>query len=142
MRYFELSEFVASDTASKKKIDNTPTFEVVDHLEELVLEILDPLRSAWGSPLRVTSGYRCKALNKAVGGANNSAHLTGYAADIQPTDSRRTAKFILFANAWLQENNISFDQSIDESSGTTKWWHISVRNSDGKQRKQFLSLSK
>lgn len=142
MRYFELNEFIASDTAERKGIDNTPTFDAVNHLEELVAIILDPLREAWGSPLRVTSGYRCPELNKAVGGSRTSAHMTGYAADIQPTDTRRTGKFILFANAWLQEQGIGFDQSIDEVSGTTRWWHISIRTAEGKQRKQFLSLSK
>lgn len=142
MRYFELNEFLQSDTAKKRGIDNTPTFEAVDHLEELVTVILDPLREAWGSPLRVSSGFRCKALNKAVGGANTSAHLTGYAADIAPTDPRRTGKFILFANAWLQEHRIPFDQSIDEAVGSSRWLHISIRHNDGLQRRQYLTIHK
>ena len=141
-KYFTLSEFLESDTAKAKGINNTPEFLVVAHLQELVDNILDPLRAAWGSPLRVTSGYRCPKLNKAVGGSATSVHQLGYAADIQPTDPRRTAKFILFANAWLEENNIAFDQSIDESAKGVKWLHIGIRNSKGEQRRQFLSIKK
>lgn len=142
MRYFELGEFVHSDIALRKGMDNTPSFSQVHHLEDLITRILDPLREAWGSPLRITSGYRCPELNRAVGGSKTSAHLTGYAADVQPTDTRRTAKFILFANAWLMQYGIAFDQAIDESSGSSRWWHISLQGSDGRQRCQFLSLEK
>lgn len=140
--YFELNEFLASDTAKKKNIDNIPTFEAVDHLEELVTSILDPLRKEWGSPLRVCSGYRSKALNKAVGGVKTSSHLTGYAADIAPTDARRVGSFILFANAWLYDKGIAFDQAIDEAVGGTRWWHISIRHNDGRQRGEFLTIHK
>ena len=141
-KYFTLKELVESETATAKGIDNFPSFEIAAHLQELTETILDPLREAWGGPLVINSGYRCEALNRAVGGSATSAHMFGYAADIRPTDSRRTAKFILFANSWLQENNIKFDQSIDEKSGDTKWLHISVRNGQGKQRCQFLSIHK
>ena len=72
--YFELDEFIRSDTAKKYGIDNTPTFAIVAHLDELVESILDPLRAAYGKPITVTSGYRCNSLNKAVGGADTSAH--------------------------------------------------------------------
>ena len=141
-RYFTLKELLQSETATEKGIDNTPTFEIVDHLKELTEKILDPLRDAWGAPLVINSGYRCDALNKAVGGSKTSAHLTGYAADIRPSDSRRTAKFIIFANSWLIEHNVAFDQSIDEQSAGVKWLHIAVRNVEGKQRKQFLTIHK
>ncbi|MBR1732407.1 MAG: hypothetical protein IJ729_01500 [Alloprevotella sp.] len=45
---------------------------------------LAPLREAWGAPIIVVSGYRCAALNKAVGGVKNSQHMVGEAADILP----------------------------------------------------------
>ena len=53
-------------------------------LERLVNRVLDPLREAWGSPIIVTSGYRCPELNARVGGARTSYHLRGMAADIRP----------------------------------------------------------
>jgi len=141
MSYFELKEFVVSDTASKKGIDNTPTFEVVAHLDELRKTILDPMRAAWGSALVVTSGYRCKKLNSAVGGVSNSAHLTGYAADIRPSDKRRTAKFVLWAAGWLEDNRVKYDQAIDENVKGERWLHIAVRDNNGRQRRQNLVIN-
>jgi len=141
MSYFELKEFVVSDTVSKKGIDNTPTFEVVAHLDELRKTILDPMRAAWGSALVVTSGYRCKKLNSAVGGVSNSAHLTGYAADIRPSDKRRTAKFVLWAAGWLEDNRVKYDQAIDENVKGERWLHIAVRDNNGRQRRQNLVIN-
>ena len=83
---FELYEFIKSETAEKLRIDNTPTFEVVAHLIEVCEAFLQPLRNAWGKPITITSGYRCPALNKAVGGAYNSAHLEGYGVDFISED--------------------------------------------------------
>lgn len=141
-RYFTLWELVRSDTAQAKGISNFPTFEICDHLLLLTREILDPMREAWGGPLEVTSGYRCKALNKAVGGVANSAHLEGWAVDIRPTDKRRTAKFILWAAGWLEDNGIAFDQAIDEQVKGDRWLHIALYSNDGRQRRQNLTIVK
>ena len=84
MKYFTLSELTHSDTAVSLGIDNTATPSVVTNLEMLVSRVLDPLREAWGSPIIVTSGYRCPELNARVGGARTSYHLRGMAADIRP----------------------------------------------------------
>ena len=64
-KYFTLKELCSSDVAEKKKIDNFPSFTVVEHLNELTEKILEPLRAAWGSSIIVNSGYRCDALNRA-----------------------------------------------------------------------------
>lgn len=137
---FELQEFLRSDTAKAKGIDNTPSFEVVAHLEELISTILQPLRTAWGKSLIISSGYRCEALNKAVGGVKNSAHLYGYAADVQTPRSKDFKPFMEFAEKWLKDNGIAFDQSIKETSKTAYWWHIGLYNSKGEQRRQFKAL--
>lgn len=139
---FELCEFVESETAEKKGIDNTPTFDAVLALDELVSKILQPLREAWGKPLIISSGYRCEELNKAVGGVANSAHLYGNAADVQVASSKDFDEFVEFAEKWLRENKVKFDQSIRESSKEAHWWHIGLRNSKGEQRKQFKALTK
>lgn len=81
IKYFKLEEFIYSETAQRNKIDNTPSDEVVKHLYKL-MEFLDGFREYYGSPIRVSSGYRCPKLNKKVGGVSNSAHMTGYAADL------------------------------------------------------------
>ena len=82
--YFTLEEFTYSITAQHLGIDNTPSKEAMTNLERLVSRVLDPLREAWGSPIIVTSGYRCEELNKRVGGVKTSYHLRGMAADIRP----------------------------------------------------------
>ena len=131
-KYFELDEFVNSPTAKKKGIDNTPSFEVVEHLDELVNNILDPLRAAYGMPIRITSGYRCPELNKAVGGSSTSVHQIGYAADLQVGGS--FDKFVCFVVEWLRKTGTKFDQVLIESSKGAEWLHIGLKNNAGQQR--------
>jgi uncharacterized protein YcbK (DUF882 family) len=52
-----------------------------------LLNMLETLRALWGKPLVITSGYRCRAHNEAVGGASGSEHLRGRAADIAAVDA-------------------------------------------------------
>jgi uncharacterized protein YcbK (DUF882 family) len=56
----------------------------VQYIEEGLLEKLDEVREQYGKPVRVNSGYRCPAHNKAIGGKENSSHTSGLAADIAP----------------------------------------------------------
>ena len=58
MKYFTLNELTRSDTATKNKIDNTPTAEAVKNLTVLVDKVLDPLREMYGKPIYISSGYR------------------------------------------------------------------------------------
>lgn len=83
-RHFAWGEFEASPTARRLDIDNAVTD--ADHraaIEHLCAAVLDPLREALGRPVRITSGYRSAALNDAIGGARNSQHMRGEAADIK-----------------------------------------------------------
>lgn len=137
-KYFELDEFVNSATAKKKGINNEPTFEVVEHLDELVEKILDPLRAAYGMPIKITSGYRCPELNKAVGGSPTSVHQIGYAADLQVGGS--FDKFVEFVKDWLLKTGTKFDQLLIEKSKGTRWLHIGIRNNAGQQRGQIKTL--
>lgn len=130
MKHFTIDELCRSDTARSRGIDNTPAEDVRKNLEALVANVLDPLREWYGKPIYVNSGYRCPALNKAVGGVANSQHLTGQAADIDVNDraeNRRLMKHI--------EDNLDFDQLIWENGGA--WVHVSYR-ADGKNRRQVL----
>lgn len=142
MKHFELTEFLHSDTAKRSGIENHPTFAQVENLVELTERILDPLREAWGSPLNVSSGFRCRELNRAVGGSDTSAHMEGHAADIVPMYGSLKV-FMDFAERWLKMNDIAFDQSIREVDRRGReWWHIAIRNNSGHQRRQFLALTK
>ncbi len=92
-RNFRLSEFFRSYIARSLQINNFPTGEKLDdvsaNLLNLCKHILQPIRTAFGSPIYVTSGYRCSNLNKAVGGAKYSYHLQGRASDISASDFNR-----------------------------------------------------
>lgn len=136
-KYFTLAELIKSDTAKKKGIDNTPSFEVVEHLAELVATVLDPLRAAYGMPIRVSSGYRSPELNRAVSGAATSVHMIGYAADLQVGGSFN--KFRDFVVEWFRKTGIKFDQLLLESDRKTgaKWIHIGLYNNAHQQRGQI-----
>ena len=139
-KYFELDEFIRSSTAKKKGIENYPSFEVVEHLEELVETILEPLRAAYGMPIIISSGYRCEQLNKAVNGTVNSSHLYGYAADLVVKGSFK--KFCDFTSEWVKKAGVRFDQIIIESQAGSKWMHVAVKNGYGQQRGQIFSITK
>lgn len=126
MKYFTIEELTRSATAKRLGIDNTPTKSVRASLTALGENILDPLREAWGAPIIVTSGYRCPALNKAVGGASRSQHLYGQAADIRTVSDRREDNMKLLRK--LIELELPFDKLIAEyvdSQGRPDWIHVS-----------------
>ena len=137
MKYFTIQELCSSATATKLGIKNEPSKAALTNLESLVLNILDPLRAAWGGGIIVTSGYRSAAVNKVVKGSPTSAHRYGLAADIVPAD-RRIAAFKAFCVKWLKDNAVNFDQYIDEVGGGSEWVHIGIKSPSGNQRRQFL----
>ena len=132
MKHFTIAELTRSATARKLGIDNTPPPEAEAALRLLTDNLLDPVRELWGKPIIVTSGYRCAALNRAVGGARNSHHLKGMAADIttgSQADNRRLFQLIM-------QSSLPFTQLIDEHGFS--WIHISFDMSD--LRRQVLRL--
>lgn len=132
MRYFTIDELCHSDTADGMLIDNSCPSDVIrENLEALVGNILDPLREAWGKPIRVTSGYRCQKLNRLVGGAATSQHLYGQAADI--TVGGRSDNKRLFG--LVRSLGLPFDQLIDENG--YRWVHVSY---SPRNRRQVLRL--
>ena len=131
-KYFTIDELCRSGTADRLGIKNVPSADVKEKLEVLINELLDPVREAWGKPIRVNSGYRCPQLNKAVGGVANSQHLKGEAADI--TTGSTWENKALFE---LIRKKYEFDQLIDESRFI--WVHVSFVK---KNRRQVLHLNK
>lgn len=131
---FTLEELYASDTASRLRISNVPTQSATCSLCALVHNVLQPLRDWWGKPIVIGSGYRCAALNKAVGGVSNSQHMLGEAADINiGGDLTQGKKWF----AWIKAN-CTFDQLIWEHNAAGEYWiHVSFR-ADGKNRKQVI----
>lgn len=121
--HFKLSEFTKSSTATVRKIDNTPSEQVISNLKLLCEQVLEPLREHFSCPIIIGSGYRSPALNKAVGGVKNSQHMTGEAADIHLPDNATGRKWFL----WMMDN-LKFDQLIMEKStpSSSRYWiHVS-----------------
>ncbi len=134
--YFTIKELCASQTANNLHIDNTPSETIKKNLTRLI-EFLNPLREAWGSPIRISSGYRCQELNKAIGGVATSAHLTGNAVDMVPVNGKQD-EFEKFMVSYLQDK--TWDQCLKEQSKTARWVHFGLYNNVGQQRKQIKSL--
>lgn len=131
MKYFTLHELTRSATAELRGIDNTPSQETVANLHLLVEHILDPLREAWGKPIKVNSGYRCPQLNQEVGGSPSSQHMKGEAADItvgNRADNRRLYHL-------LTTLHLPIDQAINERDFA--WIHLSY---GPRHRRQYFAI--
>ena len=136
--YFTIDELCASDTAKKYGIDNTPNPTIITRLQRLI-NFINPIREAWGSAIKVTSGYRCEKLNCLVGGNKTSSHMIGYGVDLIPTNGRMD-EFKKFIVDYMK--NKMFDQCIIEKSGKTEWIHIGLYNAKGQQRKMIFNIIK
>ncbi len=123
MKYFCVEELTSSATALREGIDNRPNKCAYHLLHVLVDQLLDPIREAWGEPIVVSSGYRCKQLNALVGGAKYSHHILGYAADIIAGNRADHRKLFKMIQQMQQEGRIKFTQLILEDDG--RWIHIS-----------------
>ena len=128
MKYFTISELCASATAQREGIDNRPTESAYHLLHVLVDQLLDPIREAWGEPIVVSSGYRCKELNALVGGAQHSHHLLGCAADLIAGSKADHQRLFQLIQQMQQEGRIKFTQLIAEDN--YRWLHISYVPSD------------
>ena len=119
MRYFTIKELCDSDKAVELRIKNEPKLQEVERMRELIDNVLDPLREAYGKPIKVNSGFRTKELNDVLPGASKtSQHMRGEAADI--------TVFTKEGNKWLFDyikNNLPFDQLINEYDYS--WVHVS-----------------
>ena len=126
--YFSIQELTASATALREGIDNRPSKCAYHLLHVLVDQLLDPIREAWGEPIVVSSGYRCKELNTLIGGVKNSHHMLGCAADLIAGNRADHRKLFRLIQQMQQENKIRFTQLIAEND--YRWIHISYVPSD------------
>lgn len=131
-QHFSLRELIASGTAIKHGIDNTPEAEHVERLRTLCQTVLEPLRRRFGV-IRITSGYRCAALNAKVGGAKNSQHLRGEAADIHVAGRQQGEKMFAYIR-----DNLDFDQLLFERRARTGtvWLHVSCKQNTKENRRE------
>jgi hypothetical protein len=121
--HFTLAELTYSDTANAKGIDNAPDQAAIGRLTQLAQLTLEGIRTICGdNPVIVSSGYRCPALNEAVGGASNSAHLYGCAADFTIPEFGDVLDICHALEPHLRE--LGIDQLIDESGSGARWVHV------------------
>ena len=130
--HFTLEEFTFSQTASRKGIDNTPDKDALQNLQFLA-ERMEDVRKLLGTPIHISSGYRCLELNTILGSKPNSQHTKGMAADF--TSSHYGSPTDIVFN--IVSSNISYDQIILEFD---RWVHISFCKD--KPRKQALIINK
>lgn len=113
MKHFNVSEFFRSSTAARNDIKNEPSPDekaaIVRNINLLVDNVLDPIRDIAHTPILITSGYRCPIVNKLVGGADNSQHMSGYAADFHVQGFTPSMMYQLFLCIF---NTLEFDQLI------------------------------
>ena len=134
--HFTLSELTVSETAARKGLNNQPAAgsKELSNLTRLA-GVLEQVRSLVGRPVVVTSGYRSKAVNKAIGGSVSSAHMSGLAADINCPGL--TPKQICQK---IEASGIQYDQLILEFPDNGGWCHLGL--SEGAPRRQELTIRK
>ena len=134
---FSYDELIASATAKRLGLDNTPTQEEKERLRQLAEDILQPIRDAWRAPIVVTSGFRSEEVNKAVGGVKTSQHRLGEAADIKVGGKDRNKKLFNLIYKLISQGKIKVGQLIDEYN--YQWIHVSLPRKN-KENNQILHI--
>lgn len=133
--HISFEEATKSQTAIRHGIDNTPPPEAIERMKAVANACFEPIREWYGKPLRVSSFYRCDALNKKIGGARTSQHLAGEAIDVDSGSRSENKKILEWAKA-----NLVYDQLLSEypNEEGPSWVHISFRV--GNNRNMFLVI--
>lgn len=135
--HFKLAEFTKSQIASRLGIDNTPPELVKRRLKALAERILEPVRKHFGRPVRISSGYRCLALNKAIGSKTSSQHVRGEAADFEIPGIPN-----IEVACWIRDN-LEKDQLIlefwEQGDPHAGWIHCSYSENN---RNMVLTISR
>ncbi len=133
--HFKLHEMTKSQIATRLGLSNQPNCVQKAALTDLCQNILEPVRAHFGVPIIPSSGFRCQALNAAIGGRANSQHCRGEAVDFE---------VIGIANRCLADwisVMLDFDQLILEypspKNVNAGWVHVSYKK--GRNRNQTLT---
>ena len=132
--HFTLAELTASETAARNGWDNTPTDDEIKNLTRTA-QLLEMVRDTVGKPVIVTSGFRSKQVNDAVGSSDRSQHRIGCASDFRVPGMTPAEVVRACVDA-----NLPYDQIIVEFDA---WTHISVPNDPaGVPRRQALIIDR
>ena len=139
--HLDLSEVTRSESAKRKGISNMPTEAHIANFKLLAENVFEPIRKHFRCPIIISSGYRSKELNAAIGGSLTSQHCQGEAIDIDMdgTPNGVTNRMVFD----YIKDNLVFDQLIYEfgDKENPDWVHVSYESS-GKQRKQILRATR
>ncbi len=119
-----LNEVIKSNTAARLNIDNEPTAEHLKNLQVTADKVFQPIREHFNVPIYISSGYRSKALNEAIGGSKTSQHSLGQAFDIDQDDRSTISNLDVFNYV---KDNLKFTQLILEfpdGKGNPAWVHV------------------
>jgi len=130
-----LKEAIKSNTATRLGINNMPEQWEINNLRAVAENVFQPVRDHFGIPIGVSSGYRSKALNKAIGGSKYSQHMIGEALDIDADIYGGVTNAEIFNYI---KNNLEWDQMIWEfgDDDEPNWVHVSYKEA-GRNRKQL-----
>ena len=132
--HFTLGELCKTKTG----IENVPNKVQVENLKRLC-QWLEHLRIKRNEPIIINSGYRSPLVNKAVGGAPNSNHLTGCAVDIHVTRMEQLIRYAAILLDISDERQEDFDELLLERSPKgTYWLHFAVRPSGNRRRVNLI----
>ena len=144
--HMTLAELCKTNTG----IENVPGVAQVENLRR-VCRWLERLRRRWNDlyaddggvgmeePLIVNSGYRSPAVNKAVGGAPTSNHLTGCAVDIRVAGLEQLLRYAVILLDISDESGEDFDELLLERKGAVMWLHFAVRPSGNRRRVRVIA---
>ena len=135
--HFTLGEMTKS--SSHPEVYNIPSHEAIANLKRVCLW-LEELRERYNAPIRINSGYRSPQLNRAIGGAANSNHLTGCAADIRVENMEQLLRYAVILLDISRDWHQDFDELlIERNRYGAIWLHFAVRPSNNRRKVMFLN---
>ena len=134
--HFVLGEFIRS---KYPEVYNIPSHEAIANMKRLCVW-LEVLRNKVGHPIVINSGYRSPQLNRKVGGAPTSNHLTGCAVDIRTSGFEQAIEYTAILIAYATESNQEFDELlIEKNRYGAVWLHFAVRPKENRHKVNFLT---
>ena len=134
--HFVLGEFTRS---KYPEVYNIPSHEAIANMKRLCVW-LEVLRNKVGHPIVINSGYRSPQLNRKVGGAPTSNHLTGCAVDIRTSGFEQAIEYTAILIAYATESNQEFDELlIEKNRYGAVWLHFAVRPKENRHKVNFIN---
>ena len=133
--HFVLGEFTKSNYP---EVYNIPSHEAIANLKRVCVW-LEVLRERYNEPIRINSGYRSPQLNRKVGGAATSNHLTGCAVDIRTSGYEQAIEYAAIMIAYAKESQQVFDELlIEKNRYGAIWLHFAVRPRENRHKVNFI----